>query len=193
MARETTLVLVRHGEIVRPVGTSNFDEAPLSSTGEGQVTALAHHWPAPRPDVVYTSDLLRSVQTGRILSAMLGAPLDLRLGLREWTPGTGNLPEREFLAIEARCWNDLDFVPPSGETLLEAQRRINQTLRDIARSHRGGCVAVAGHGATFSLFTSLVQGIPPTRERKNTVPFAGYAVVRYQSRFTVLSDFRTVV
>jgi len=192
MAQETTLVLVRHGEIVRPTDTSNFDKAPLSPKGEQQVAALAHHWPAARPEIVYTSDLLRSVQTGRILSAMLGVPLDLRVGLREWTPDENDLPQNDFVDLEARCWNELHFAPPSGETLSEAQDRVDRTLRDIARSHRGETVAVAGHGALFSLFTSRVQGLTPTRERKNAVPFAGYAIVRYQSKFTLLSDFRTV-
>ena len=192
MAAATTMVLVRHGEIIRPEGTSNFDQAPLSSRGEQQVATLAHHWPAPAPDIVITSDLLRSVQTGRILGAILGVPLDLRVGLREWTPDEGNLPQREFLALEERCWKDLDFVPPSGERLVDAQGRIDRTLRDIARSHRGGVVAVAGHGALFSLFTAATQGVRPTRERKNAVPFAGYALVRYRSRFELVSDFRTV-
>ena len=35
-----TLVLVRHGEIVRPAHTSNFDRAPLSEDGESQMRAL---------------------------------------------------------------------------------------------------------------------------------------------------------
>jgi len=192
MAPDTTLVLVRHGEIVRPEGTSNFDRAPLSPNGEQQVAALAHHWPAPAPEIVSTSDLLRAVQTGRILGAILGVPVDLRVGLREWTPDEGDLPQKEFLALEARCWDDLDFVPPSGEKLIHAQDRIDGTLRDIARSHRGDVVAVAGHGTVFSLFTAKVQGIRPTRERKNAVPFAGYALVRYRSRFELVSDFRTV-
>src|SRR3990172_8977004 len=37
----TTLILLRHGEIVRPVGTSNFDRAPLSERGQKQIEALA--------------------------------------------------------------------------------------------------------------------------------------------------------
>jgi len=35
------LVLVRHGEIVRPANTSNFDRAPLSERGEIQIRAPA--------------------------------------------------------------------------------------------------------------------------------------------------------
>ena len=194
MARpETTLILVRHGEIIRPTGTSNFDRAPLSERGEQQVAALAHHWPAPRPEIVYASNLLRALQTGRILAQMLRVPLDFRSGLKEWTPDARDLTPEEFLALEARCWEDPGFVPPSGETLIEAQARIAGTLRDIARSRRGGVAAIVGHGALFSLFTADLKGVRPTRSHKEAVPFAGYAVVRYGQSFDLVSDFRAVV
>ena len=192
MASPTTLVLVRHGEIVRPVGTSNFDSAPLSPVGEQQVATLAHHWPAPRPEIVVSSDLPRAVQTARILGAILGVSLDLRPSLREWTPDESDLSHGEFLALEARCWDDLDFVPPSGETLRDAAGRIDRALRDLARSHRQGIVAVAGHGALFSLFATAIEGVRPTRALKDAVPFAGYAIVRYDGAFELVSGFRTI-
>ncbi len=193
MARPpTTLVLVRHGEVVRPTDTSNFDKAPLSTKGESQVATVGHHWPVARPEAVYASDLLRAVQTGKILATMLHAPLALRVGLREWTPSPGDLTQEAYSAVEARCWADLDWVPPSGESLHQAQDRIARTLRDIARAHRGATVAVVGHGAVFSLFTSAVEGVLPTRDRKDAVPFAGYATVSYAGRFSVASDFRVI-
>ncbi len=52
-----TLVLVRHGEIIRPPYTSNFDRAPLSRRGEEQIRGLAAAWPGSRPAVVLASAL----------------------------------------------------------------------------------------------------------------------------------------
>ena len=38
---QVTLVMIRHGAIVRPTDTSNFDRAPLSSEGWQQMNRLA--------------------------------------------------------------------------------------------------------------------------------------------------------
>ncbi len=79
-----TLVLLRHGEIVRPLGTSNFDRAPLSDQGRRQIEALAASWPAAPPTRIYASPLRRSTETAIVLSESFHVPILKRPCLKEW-------------------------------------------------------------------------------------------------------------
>src|SRR2546421_10631961 len=81
-----TLVLVRHGEIVRPPYTSNFDRAPLSERGEKQIRSLVRQWPADRPSVVFASPLRRSIESAIILTSAFGRPISKRSCRRDGSP-----------------------------------------------------------------------------------------------------------
>ena len=80
-----TLVLVRHGEIIRPPYTSNFDRAPLSRRGEEQIRILAGTWPADRPSAIFTSPLRRSIESAIILADVFGLSMSKRPCLKEWS------------------------------------------------------------------------------------------------------------
>ena len=112
MKPEAVLVLMRHGEIVRPKETSNFDRAPLSSEGWRQVNRLATEWPVAKPSAVCSSDFLRAVQSATILQTAFHVPLEKRACLREWTADPADLPQNEYMDLERRAWRDLDWVPP---------------------------------------------------------------------------------
>src|SRR2546428_2898004 len=112
-----TLVLVRHGEIVRPPYTSNFDRAPLSERGETQVRSLGREWPADRPSVVFASPLRRSIENAIILASAFGRPISKRPCLKEWTADESRIPQPDSAPLEKRAWADVDFLPPSNESL----------------------------------------------------------------------------
>ncbi|TLZ58374.1 MAG: histidine phosphatase family protein [Methanobacteriota archaeon] len=122
--REAVLVLIRHGEIVRPRDTSNFDRAPLSSEGWRQMNRVATEWPFAKPTAVYSSDLLRSVQSATILQTLFHIPLEKRDCLREWTADPADLAQPAYMDLERRAWRDLDWLPPGGESLVMAGDRI---------------------------------------------------------------------
>lgn len=90
-----TLVLVRHGEIVRPPYTSNFDRAPLSDRGEAQIRALARAWPVDRPAAVFASPLRRSIESALLLAESFGLPIAKRPCLKEWSPDESGIPQSE--------------------------------------------------------------------------------------------------
>jgi broad specificity phosphatase PhoE len=183
------LVLLRHGAIVRPSNTSNFDHAPLSSEGWQQVQRLAQEWPFEKPIAVYSSDLLRAVQSATILQTAFHVPLEKRECLREWTADPADLPQDVYKGLERRAWQDLEWVPASGESLAMAGERIARCLQEIASRHHGETVAVAGHGTLFSQFTSRLKGERPTEAYKNSIPNAGLAVVARGVTWRLVSDF----
>src|SRR5207249_4148189 len=80
-----TLVLVRHGEIIRPPYTSNFDRAPLSERGEKQIRGLCRAWPGDPPSMVVASPLRRSIESAIILASAFGRTISKRPCLKEWS------------------------------------------------------------------------------------------------------------
>ncbi|HWM52023.1 MAG TPA: histidine phosphatase family protein [Thermoplasmata archaeon] len=186
-----TLVLVRHGEIVRPPYTSNFDRAPLSERGEHQIRALGRAWPADPPSSVFASPLRRSIESAIILASAFGRSITKRSCLKEWSADESGIPQPEYAALEKKAWADLDFVPPSKESLERAAVRCRDCLEDIAKEVDGDTAAVVGHGTLFSLVTSTLRGEAPTEAYKNSIAFASAAIVEGGSGLRLVRDFST--
>ena len=186
----TILVLVRHGEIVRPPYTSNFDRAPLSRRGEEQVRSLAGAWPVGRPAAIFASPLRRSVESAIILADAFGLSMSKRPCLKEWSADESGIPQPEYAALEKKAWADQDFVPPSKESLAQAAVRGTRCLESIAKSNDGQTVVVAGHGMLFSLVTASLKGERPSEAYKNSIGFGAAALVEAGSGLRLISDFR---
>jgi broad specificity phosphatase PhoE len=185
-----TLVLVRHGEIVRPPDTSNFDRAPLSELGEEQIRELARTWPVEPPRTIFASPLRRSVESAVILASAFRIPLTKRPCLKEWTPDESDLPQDAYKALERRCWADLNFVPPSQESLAQAAARGGRCVREVAAGMEEVTAAVVGHGTLFSLVAAQLKGERPTEAHKNSIGFANAAVLEAGSDLRLVRDFR---
>jgi len=185
-----TLVLVRHGEIIRPPYTSNFDRAPLSRRGEEQIRILAGTWPADRPSAIFTSPLRRSIESAIILADVFGLSMSKRPCLKEWSADESGIPQPEYAALEKKAWANLELVPPSKESLAQAAVRGTRCLESIAKSSDGHTVAVAGHGTLFSLVTAQLKGDRATETYKNSIGFAAAAIVEAGSDLRLVSDFR---
>jgi probable phosphoglycerate mutase len=185
-----TLVLVRHGEIVRPLYTSNFDRAALSTYGETQIRALARSWPAARPSAVYTSPLRRGVESAQVLANAFGRSIAKRPCLREWSADDSGIPQGEYKALERKAWADFEFVPPGRESLSQAATRARQCLGEIAQATEGSTAAVVGHGTMFSLVTASLKGDRPTEAYKDSIGFAAAAIVGSGSGLRLIQDFR---
>ncbi len=186
-----TLVLVRHGEIVRPPYTSNFDRAPLSERGEEQIRGLARAWPGRRPSAVLASPLRRSIESAIILADAFQLSTSKRPCLKEWSADESGIPQPEYTALEKRAWADPDYVPPSKESLAQAGVRGRRCLEDIAKSSDGSTVAVVGHGTLFSLVTAALKGERPSEAYKNSIGFAAAAIMEAGSDLRLVLDFRT--
>lgn len=110
--------------------------------------------------------------------------------LKEWTPDESDLPQDEFKALERRCWADLDFVPPSKESLAHAAARGGHCLRDIAAGLDDTTVAIVAHGTLFSLITAPLRGERPTEAYKNSIGFAAAAILEAASELRLVREFR---
>lgn len=150
------LVLVRHGDSVRPeAGGPDDYHRPLTPTGLRQAAGLVAELVALRPVLVASSPYLRAIQTVAPLADALGLPVRTWPELREWDSGLEPSPDYE--RHYAAAWADPDLARPGGESLRALSTRATTILRSLARSD--GTVVVGSHG-TFIARALAGLGVP---------------------------------
>lgn len=137
-------------------------DVELAEEGIIQAKLLGERIAKYQPDVLYSSDLLRAVQTAEIVNSYLeGVPHIIREGLREIDFGdlTGHTDEYNqthygtFLSARKELIEDLAF--PNGESGMDVYQRAIKVIDDIKRQDYQR-VAIISHGGTIR---SLVTGI----------------------------------
>ncbi len=171
-----TLILVRHGETEwnsdRRIQGSV--DVPLSEVGREQAAALAHELAEQGllVDRVYTSDLRRSRETGRVIAERLGvaevseSPLLRELHCGEWE---GRLIEELRTSETAHYEEWLDdpaFVIPGGESILQLRSRAETFFeQERAELEKHGRVLVVAHGLINRMVLSVLLRLDPQRSR----------------------------
>jgi len=197
----TRVFVVRHGATVltsedRFAGET---DVPLSDDGRGQLRRLAERLSGEKIAAVYASPLGRTMETGRILAAPHGLPVQASDGLREishghWEGKTRAEVEKEYPAEYARWQGDpYNFAPPGGETGLAVTARSIPALLAIVSAHENEQVMVASHKATIRLMIGSLIGLDLRRYRDfldqspaslNILDFRGPA----QARLSLFND-----
>lgn len=139
-ARETTILLVRHGETVDNARQimQGQTQGELNERGREQARQVAERLATDPVDVIIASDLRRAIQTAEIIAAPHGLPVVTTPLLRErdWGGFTGRyIPE-----LRGEVWPD-DIE--SEEALLT---RARQLLLHITATYPGKRVVAVGHG-----------------------------------------------
>lgn len=164
----TRLVLIRHGETDwnREGRFMGHTDLPLNDKGLAQAEAAAQSFRGQTLEAVYTSDLLRARQTAEAVARATGAPIVIDRRLREI--GQGEWEGQLLSRIQAvygdllarRRVDPLDTRPPGGETVREVQARVLPFLKETARRHPDGRVAIVSHGALLAVVRVRLLGLP---------------------------------
>jgi len=157
---QTTLFLIRHGQTVgntQKIYQGQMD-TPLTPAGREQARLVGTRINQIKPDVVYSSDLGRSVETAEIACCELDKEIQLHKGLRERHfgifQGIGfKEAERQYPEIFSNYrGQDPDFRIPKGETHRELIDRITKTLKEVAYGNAGKTIALFTHGGVVGYF-----------------------------------------
>lgn len=148
----TLLLLVRHGRTATTgkVLPGRARGLHLSEEGRAQAEAVAERLEAlGKVDAVYASPLERTRETAAPIGRRLGLPVQAERGLLECDFGAWTGGELKALARKPE-WRTVQRWPsgfrfPEGESFVEMQTRVTDTLRRLAAAHPGGRVVAVSH------------------------------------------------
>jgi probable phosphoglycerate mutase len=153
----TRIVAIRHGETAwnRDARMQGQLDIPLNPMGRIQAQRLVWALAEESFDAIYSSDLLRALQTAQAIAASCPRALIAEPSLRERCFGVfESLTYREVQVRwpeQARRWHerDPDFGPAGGEVLREFDARCMQALTRLAAAHPGQSIAIVTHGGVL--------------------------------------------
>lgn len=168
----TRLYFIRHAEsemnrLTNVIG-GRSNHTPLSEKGVRQAKALGQWLPASsiRPDVIYASPAVRTVQTADHSLAVTDwsrTPLhdpriqELAQGVMEGAPRV-DAYTNEVLAQIAK--EPFDFKFKGGESIAEVMQRMMDFVTDITAKHPDQTVLVYGHGFSIRALAGAIDNLP---------------------------------
>jgi broad specificity phosphatase PhoE len=162
----TRVLLVRHGQS-RGNAERRFgghSPTPLSELGHRQAEATGRALAREGVTAIYSSDLLRAVQTAEPLARETGLDVNETDALRERSVGlmegltfeeaAAAHPE-EYAALLRR---DFEHVLSGGESYRQLLDRAAAELDRAVERHRGGAVALFSHTGTICILALHLMG-----------------------------------
>lgn len=163
----TFLLLLRHGENEWVTSGRIAGRTPgvhLNDKGRSQAAALAEFLRKQPIQGIYSSPLVRCIETAQPLAGALGLPICEEPGIIEVDYGEWHGQELKELGKQPD-WQRVQHYPstfrfPGGETLREVQQRAVSALEEIAKRHPNQVVAVFSHGDVIRTSLAHFSGTP---------------------------------
>lgn len=160
------LYLIRHARQSSSLCNVNVD---LSEIGKKQADLLGKRMAGYEIDALYSSDLIRAVETADIMNQYLKLNHQIREGIREIDFGDleGNSEDynnehfKEFKAERARLISDLSF--PGGECGQEVYDRAIKVIDEIKNSSANN-IAIVTHGGTIRSLLAGILGLDQSKK-----------------------------
>jgi broad specificity phosphatase PhoE len=187
----TRVLLIRHGQ---SQGNSErrfggHTATPLSELGRAQAEATARALPAEGVTAIYSSDLLRAVQTAEPLALATGLSIEQTSAFRERSVGlmegltfeeaAAAHPE-EYAALLRR---DFEHVLAGGESYRQLLDRAASRLDRAIEENAGGTVAVFSHTGTICiLILHLLGALDAPELRPVWIASANCGITRVELR-----------
>ena len=166
----TDIILVRHGqtELNRGQRVQGRSDYPLDEKGLGQARRIAERIKSEPVQVVYSSPLLRALETAGPIADAHGLRVQVEPGLAEMDvgelDGLSFTEMRDGYADFLRQWReDAGSVRmPGGESVQEVQERAWPVVERSAADHPGGVVVVVSHAFAIQALVCRAMGVPLT-------------------------------
>ncbi len=166
MPQPTRLYLIRHGQSAGNAEGrfGGHGPTPLSDLGKQQAEKTAKVLAKEGINVIYSSDLLRAVQTAEPLAELLGLSINKSEAFRERHVGvlegltfdeSKQAFPKDYYALVNRTVN---HVITDGESYRQLLRRITSKLNEIVRGHQGAKIAIFSHTGAICFLTLHLLG-----------------------------------
>lgn len=167
------LYFVRHGEstanLLMEFSNSGFKH-PLTEKGIEQARTLAQGLSGMRFERIFSSPVMRAVQTARILAESLQSPLEISEALREWSVGIyEGTTDPEGWDLHRRVQEDwfyhqkFDSKMPGGENFHEIRARFVLFIDNLVQQGKGtdkNYLLVAHGGLYLAMLPVIFKNIP---------------------------------
>jgi len=190
LAEDTELWLIRHGETEFNAESriqGQLDVA-LNQIGKKQATKTAEYLYSLKSSgiqfsALFSSDLSRTVETATPIAQKLNLEIKTDKRLREMNFGEF----QKFTVMELQkkgAWNDWSASKqcPSGESFLELQQRVVNSLQEITTECKGQRILVVTHGGPIKAYWSHVLQCPIEK---------GFQIHTGNASITKIQPFRT--
>jgi len=156
------LILIRHGETdyTSQGRYCGFSDPSLNEKGVKQSEKLAIRLKEARVDKVYSSDLKRAYESAKII--FKNNPIKEIADFREMNFGLfEGLRYEEIIKVYPKLYrewinNPLRVKIPSGEGLVELEKRVKERLSFIFSQDAGKTIALVSHGGPIRVILSEV-------------------------------------
>lgn len=161
------LILIRHGETEwnrtgRCQGIADID---LNDAGRKQIKELAHSLRDTDVAAVYSSDLLRAINTASAIAKHHNLEVNIDSDLREMNQGDlegllfGEIRERYADVLKEWRESPETLRIPGGESLLQVQERAWNAFEKVNRLHPGETVVAVSHNLTITALLCKITGV----------------------------------
>jgi len=182
----TYLFLIRHGENEWVETGKLAGRTPgvhLNKKGHQQSAGLAERLANQPITAIYSSPLVRCVETAQPLSQRLGVLIREEPGLLEVDYGEWRGGELKELSKKPE-WQLVQMYPsgfrfPGGETLREVQSRVVGTLERIRSEHVGEAIALFAHGDILRTTLAWYLGAPLDLFQRIVISTASVSVLGF--------------
>ena len=183
------LYFVRHGEstanLLREFSNSGFKH-PLTEAGVEQARTVARSLSGLQVERIFSSPVMRAVQTAQILAKGLLAPLQITEALREWSvgiyEGTTDPAGWELHRQVQELWfshQQFDSRMPGGESFRDIQDRFVPFIEGLVSDGRNSDrnIVLVGHGGLYVAMLPLIfKNVDFAFACRHGFPYTGYAV-----------------
>jgi broad specificity phosphatase PhoE len=177
------LHFVRHGQSTwntegRVQGQA--PDVPLTPAGALQAEAAAWRLRGCAARQLYSSDLLRALQTAAPIARALGVTTVPEPALREQS--LGSLEGRLASGLSAQVVPDGEHITSvrwaGGESIADVHRRVSVFLRGLLASPDAGGIVLVSHAETIRVAIACLRGLGPHQVRWFDVPNGSVTTVQ---------------
>ena len=187
----TRVLLIRHGQSQGNAEGrfGGHTSTPLSQRGRLQAEATARALASETFNAIYSSDLMRAVETAEPLARLTGLRIDKTDAFRERSVGVMEGLTFEEAAAQhpeqygALLRRDFDHVLLGGESYRQMLDRASRHLDQAIQQHRGGRVIIFSHTGTICILTLHLMGALDAPElRPVWITTANCGITRFELR-----------
>jgi len=166
--KPTRLYLVRHGEVIQQGQGKflGFTDLRLSLRGKKQIRALAEYLKSVSLDQAYTSDLIRTMESAKIICQNREiqpnlCPAFREMNMGDWDGKSWEEIKKKYPKADPRFFYDLKkFHFPGGENWSQFRNRVLKGMKSLLKEDQGKDILLVAHAGVNRTILAQALGLP---------------------------------